>query len=322
MIQLFKQLLTAGFTLTEIVAFLERSQLLKETIIQQMKDSLLRGERMDQMFAAIGFSDNIVTQLALADKHGDLLGSLAKIEIYMKRLAKVRRKLMEVATYPVLLLGFLVLIMLGLKNYLLPQLLEAEGQSNWAVQVVQIFPQLFLGSLLVSLVIGILLFIWIRRQPALKLYKYLSRLPFVGQNVKLYLTAYYAREWGNLLGQGIDLLDLVVLMQEQKAKLFCEIGADLEQALMIGQGLPERVATYPFFNKELSLIIAYGEANARLGQELEVYAEEVWQAFFSRLNKATTFVQPLIFIVVAVVIVMIYAAMLLPMYQNMEGMMS
>ena len=54
----------------------------------------------------------------------------------------------------------------------------------------------------------------------------------------------------------------------------------------------------------------------------EVYAEEVWQAFFNRLNKATTFVQPLIFVIVAVVIVMIYAAMLLPMYQNMEGMMS
>jgi len=33
-------------------------------------------------------------------------------------------------------------------------------------------------------------------------------------------------------------------------------------------------------------------------------------------------VQPLIFVIVAVVIVMIYAAMLLPMYQNMEGMMS
>ena len=43
-----------------------------------------------------------------------------------------------------------------------------------------------------------------------------------------------------------------------------------------------------------------------MGYELEVYAEEVWQAFFNRLNKATTFVQPLIFVIVAVVIVMIY----------------
>ena len=123
-IQLFKQLLKAGFTLTEIVAFLERSHLLKESSLSLMKASLMRGDRLDQMFASVGFSDNIVTQIALADKHGNLLGSLTKIETYMLRMTKVRKKLMEVATYPILLLGFLVLIMLGLKNYLLPQLLE------------------------------------------------------------------------------------------------------------------------------------------------------------------------------------------------------
>lgn len=153
-------------------------------------------------------------------------------------------------------------------------------------------------------------------------YRRMAKIPFIGQTVRLYTTAYYAREWGNLLGQGVDLLDLVALMQEQKSKLFRELGADLEEALMLGQSFPERIASHPFFTKELSLIIAYGEANARLGYELEVYAEEVWQNFFNRLNKATTFVQPLIFVIVAVVIVMIYVAMLLPMYQNMEGMMS
>ena len=85
------------------------------------------------MFASVGFSDNIVTQIALADKHGNLLGSLTKIEAYMLRMTKVRKKLMEVATYPILLLGFLILIMLGLKNYLLPQLLEGDGKENWAL---------------------------------------------------------------------------------------------------------------------------------------------------------------------------------------------
>lgn len=87
------------------------------------------------MFASVGFSDNIVTQIALADKHGNLLGSLTKIETYVLRMTKVRKKLMEVATYPILLLGFLILIMLGLKNYLLPQLLEGDGKDNWAVQL-------------------------------------------------------------------------------------------------------------------------------------------------------------------------------------------
>ena len=258
----------------------------------------MRGDRLDQMFASVGFSDNIVTQIALADKHGNLLGSLTKIETYMLRMTKVRKKLMEVATYPILLLGFLILIMLGLKNYLLPQLLEGDGKENWAVQLVQIFPQLFFVTLCGLLVLSLILYLWVKRQPALVFYRRMAKIPFIGQTVRLYTTAYYAREWGNLLGQGIDLLDLVALMKEQKSKLFRELGTDLEEALMLGQSFPDRIASHPFFTKELSLIIAYGEANARLGYELEVYAEEVWQAFFNRLNKATTFVQPLIFVAI------------------------
>ena len=98
--------------------------MLKETSLSLMKESLIRGDRLYQMLALVGFSDNIVTQISLADKHGNLLGSLTKIETYMLRMTKVRKKLMEVATYPILLLGFLILIMLGLKNYLLPNSLR------------------------------------------------------------------------------------------------------------------------------------------------------------------------------------------------------
>lgn len=180
----------------------------------------MRGERLDQMFASVGFSDNIVTQIALADKHGDLLGSLTKIETYMLRMTKVRKKLMEVATYPILLLGFLILIMFGLKNYLLPQLLEGDGKDNWAVQLVQMFPQLFFVSLFGFLVLGILLYVWVKRQSALVFYRRMAKILFIGQTVRLYTTAYYAREWGNLLGQGVDLLDLVLLCKSKNPSSF------------------------------------------------------------------------------------------------------
>ena len=171
----------------------------------------------------------------------------------MLRMTKVRKKLMEVATYPILLLGFLILIMFGLKNYLLPQLLEGDGKDN-------------LGSTTGSNVSSVVLceFVWIPcvRDSPLCLgettvsscfYRRMAKILFIGQTVRLYTTAYYAREWGNLLlGQGVDLLDLVALMQEQKSKLFRELGTDLEEALMLGQSFPERIASHPFFTEELS----------------------------------------------------------------------
>ena len=83
---------------------------------------LVSGEIIFRMMESLGFSSAIVTQLSLAEVHGNLHLSLGKIEEYLDNLAKVKKKLIEVATYPLILLGFLLLIMLGLRNYLLPQL--------------------------------------------------------------------------------------------------------------------------------------------------------------------------------------------------------
>ena len=50
-------------------------------------------------------------------------------------------------------------------------------------------------------------------------------------------------------------------------------------------------------------MIEYGEVKSKLGSELEVYAEKTWEEFFLRINRAMNFIQPLVFIFVALVIV-------------------
>lgn len=305
--------MVSGFSLTDMVDFLDRSQLIKAVYVQQMRQSLLQGKGMASLLADLGFSDGLVTQMALADVHGNTLKSLESLEDYLSQILIVRKKLVEVLTYPILLLGFLVLIMLGLKNYLLPQL---EG-DNLASRLIEHFPQLFFGTIVGLAVCGFLLCYFSKKASKIRLYSHLSRLPYLGQFVQLYLTAYYAREWGNLLGQGLDLAQIVQLMQGQKSQLFQEIGRDLEQALLAGQAFHDKVLDYPFFRKELSLMIAYGEIKSRLGTELNLYAKETWATFFGRVNQASQLIQPLVFVFVAIMIVMIYAAMLLPIYQNM-----
>ncbi|MDE7538103.1 type II secretion system F family protein, partial [Streptococcus agalactiae] len=157
-----------------------------------------------------------------------------------------------------------------------------------------------------------------KRLSRIKVACFLTTIPLVGSYVKLYLTAYYAREWGNLLSQGIELDQIVKVMQNQKSKLFREIGYDMEEGFLSGKAFHQKVLDYPFFLTELSLMIEYGQVKAKLGTELDIYADEKWEDFFTKLARATQLIQPVIFIFVALIIVMIYAAMLLPMYQNME----
>lgn len=314
---LFNSLFNSGFNLTEIVAFLRRSQLLSDTYTDQMQEGLLAGQAFSQIVAGLGFSSAVVTQLSLAEVHGNLSLCLAKIEAYLGEVLRVRKKLVEVTSYPVVLLVFLMLIMLGLKNYLLPQL-TTDGGANLATQVLEHFPLVVMGLVTVLFILAFAGRIWLGRVAPIRAFSLLARLPGVGSLIRLYLTGYYAREWGNLIGQGLEMPEILELMQEQPNRLFRAIGHNLSAALSDGQGFHQKVRDYTFFEQELSLIIEYGEAKSKLGQELEIYAQECWERFFTRLNRLMQLVQPLVFIFVALVVVLIYAAMLLPIYNNME----
>ncbi|WP_125441830.1 competence type IV pilus assembly protein ComGB, partial [Streptococcus oralis] len=280
-ITLFNNLFSSGFHLVEIISFLGRSALLEKDYVAQMHQGLAQGKSFSEMMNSLGFSSAIVTQLSLAEAHGNLHLSLGKIEEYLDNLSKVKKKLIEVATYPLILLGFLLLIMLGLRNYLLPQL----DSSNIATQIIGNLPQIFLGLVLVCSLSLLLALTFYKRSSKMRVFLMLARIPFLGIFVQTYLTAYYAREWGNMISQGMGLTQIFQIMQEQGSQLFKEIGQDLAQALQNGRGFSQTIGTYPFFKKELSLIIEYGEVKSKLGSELEIYAEKTWEAFFTRVNR-------------------------------------
>ncbi|WP_279614474.1 competence type IV pilus assembly protein ComGB [Streptococcus castoreus] len=315
MIQLLFNLLSNGFNLSEIIAFLMKSQLLRQSYILSMQEALLKGQGLADMLAGFGFSDAILTQISLADNHGDIKTTLAKLQIYLKQMSHIQRKTIEVITYPIILLLFLFVIMLGLRHYLVPQL----DVQNSLTYFLNNFPLFFFGgSLLIPLLWGIYYLKW-HSQSRLKFFSHLSAYPFLGKFLRQYLTAYYAREWGTLMGQGLELNTILAIMATEKSLLMQELAEDIKKSLLAGEAFHTKIATYPFFKKELSLMIEYGEIKSKLGSELEIYAQESWTSFFSQLNQVTQFIQPAIFLVVALIIVVIYAAILLPIYQNMGG---
>ena len=60
--------------------------------------------------------------------------------------------------------------------------------------------------------------ILLEEKTALEALRLLVKIPFVGRFVQLYLTAYFAREWGNLIAQAVDLRQICFIMQEQKVE--------------------------------------------------------------------------------------------------------
>ncbi len=307
-------LFKSGFHLSEIIDFLERSGLTEAYFISKMREELLRGRTFSDILSKLKFSEDVVTQLSLAESHGNIEYTLGLIEQKLKRVLSIRKKLVQVATYPLVLLTFLIFIMLGLKNYLLPQLDENKGL---AIYVIQNLPTVFLWGLLSLFVLFYLCKYYWKKKTALEAMRLLVKLPLVGRFVQLYLTAYFSREWGNLIAQAVDLRQICLIMQGQKSRIFKEFGFELLEMLERGQKFEEVLRFYPIFTKELALIVEYGELKSKLGKELMVFSEESWSLFFERIERAMQLIQPVVFLFVALLIILIYAAMLLPIYNNM-----
>ena len=307
-------LFSSGFHLAEIVNFLSRSKLVEAKFVTTMREGLSNGQNLSQILSELRFSNSVVTQVALADYHGDTQETLELIAENLTKVQQARQKLVAVATYPVILLIFLLVIVLGLKTYLLPQV-EAD---NFAGAIINALPWLFLGLSLVltGLVIGLIRYF--KTTSPLSNVQKLGHFPLIQTYLKLYLTAFYAREWGNLIKQGLEMRQILEMMTTQKNQLFREIGQDLLKAMQLGQEFHDKIHHYSFFTPELALIIEYGEMKGKLGDELRVYADESWAKFFEKVASAMTIIQPLVFLFVALMIVLIYAAMLLPIYAQMD----
>lgn len=262
-----------------------------------IREGLSNGQSLSEILNDLRFSNSVITQVALADYHGNTLQTLQLITENLTQVQKVRQKLVTVATYPIILLVFLIVIVLGLKTYLLPQV----ATNNFAGTVINLLPWLFLGFgiMLTGLILGLVRYF--KTTSPLRNIQKVGRFPLIQTYLKLYLTAFYAREWGNLIKQGLEMRQ------------------DLIDAMQLGQEFHEKIHRYRFFAPELALIIEYGDMKAKLGDELLIYADESWAKFFEKVEKAMTIIQPLVFLFVALMIVLIYAAMLLPIYDQMAS---
>jgi len=147
-----------------------------------------------------------------------------------------------------------------------------------------------------------------------------TRIPLFGYLMKHYQTAFFSYEWGKLLIQGLPLQDIFFLMMEEgNTELMKEMGMSLKTSLHDGESLSKSFDQWLFILPGLKFIILEGEITGKLGKELLIYGDRVWKQLIRQIEKIIQWVQPIVFIIVALLIISIYAAILLPMYNAIGG---
>ncbi|UNM89270.1 MULTISPECIES: competence type IV pilus assembly protein ComGB [Enterococcaceae] len=319
-IYLLGNLLENGFSLEQSIQFMKTISFKQGKQLNYIERKLLKGESLAKCLLGVGFSKEQLAPIKFSEVHGDLVGTLKRMSSQMKERQKQRKEMIKVLSYPILLLIFLIGIIIGMKWVILPQLSELSQDPATPSMFSLIDKGLKYGLFFISTLIlsGYLVVNQLNRYSQIKKLMLYARLPVIGKLLTSYYTSLFATEWGNLLSQGMEFKEVVLVMQQKGySQLMQEMSKEIKIKLEQGIFIDEPISQWRFLKPELTWLIRQGEIHGRLGQELTIFGEREWENFMTECEKKIQLLQPITFLIIAILIVSVYGSLLLPIYNGM-----
>ena len=315
-------LLENGFSMQESVQVILRSGQFPNTALSAFQEQLAAGASYSVCFKQLAFSNHQLAQIQLAENQGEIQQTLQSIVEYLAIVEKQQQELRKIIAYPLLLLSFMLALLVGMRIFLLPSLLQTGmlPANHLGVLFLTYAPTVF-----VSLLIGSVIGLWLgqqffKKKSALVKARFFAKLPVVGTVYIFYQTSYFALEWGRLFKQGLEAKQILVQMKQLNAtSLLATVADETHLALAQGVSLANQLKQYPFLTKEFSMIVYQGELTGKLGEELYVYSRLLLKRMVIKIEKLIQWIQPVVFLLIAILILSMYLAMFLPLYGNLGG---
>lgn len=321
------RLLLDGFSLQESLVFLETIVDKKsEDMVQIIHKEVSQGKLFSDALKKAGFPDEVCAQLYFSLFHGHLAETTVNAGDQLIKRADKKRKFMLLLQYPLILLSFVMLMLLAMRFILLPHMggliTGYENRLDFGTRVIVASVYHAPTILCVGGVLGGLLLILLRYK-AQKMTP-LARLVWISRwsnsaLFTLYWSQFFSNEWGGLLKGNSSLYEVVTIMKQNTlSPLITEVGEHIEKEMKQGKSFHQSLQALTFLKKEITLVVKQGEQSGHLGLELEMYAKSCEEEFDKNIDQLLNWIQPLIFIFVAVIIVAIYAALLLPTFSALN----
>lgn len=323
-IETLASLLANGFRLSEALQAMNRSGHFDRERLKEFHQKLSDGQSLAACFTSFDLSAQELSAIQLAQQHGDLVATLQHIAQQLKLVAKQRQELRKNLAYPLLLIFFVLSLLIGLRQFLVPQLLASGmmAADHWGVRFLQKGPLILLFLMVVTAGMFGFCFWQLGKWDALRRGRFWGKMPGVESLYRLFVTSYFALEWGKLFKEGLELQQIItsMLITDSRSLMYA-LAQELHQGLLQGQTLHDQLGKYPFLTREFAQIVFQGESKGRLGEELVMYSQLTRSTFFQRTEKMLNWIQPVVFLLIAGLIVSLYAAMFLPLYDSMGELM-
>lgn len=323
------ELLQSGYYLADALKFLQSQESVhrKQTIELAIK-MLKEGHSLYEVLSFLGFNHQLLYFVYYAEYYGDLPKALLEGGRFWQKRNKDRDQLMKVLLYPIFLLIFIFIIFVLMQSMLFPKFQDLYVNMNISPTLflkvilgissfLHLFPYIMLTFLIFCYVIKKL---WFDKLSPLKRKRYVLNIPYVGNYIRMFDSYFLTYQLSGLLAGGLSINDAILLFSKHSHWLFFHrIGEIIYQELNEGKNLEDIFSSLPYFDPYLSDVIANGQKNGKLDQELFHYSRIVLDTIENRMTSLIKMVQPVLFASVGLIVVSIYLSVLLPMFSIIEN---
>lgn len=332
----FESILHAGVTVIQSLQMItdqvENKHLKKA--LQDTKTLVEKGETLaDAMRAQEGiFPDILLNMVEAGEASGSLETSFGRMAEQFEKDNKTTSMIRSALIYPIVLLVVVIAVVALMMMYVLPQFketLEGAGSSlpGITVLVMNISDLMIqywwiLLIIIVGIVVAIRIFVK-TETGAIVCGRVLLKVPLVKDLTVKSAAARLARTMSTLMASGIPLVNAVEIVTKIMSnriiqKVLEEAKVDIER----GTPLSEPLEASGVFPPLLYNMAAIGEETGNIEEMLE-HAADFYEQEVEEVTKAlTTVLEPLMIIMLAVVVVPIMLAIMMPMmsmYSAAEG---
>jgi len=271
------------------------------------------------------FSDIYCRTITVGEESGSLEIVLHQMADYMEKQTAMAQKVKKALTYPMMVIGVGVVVIIMLITVVMPQLMGMFTAMNVELPLptrILIAITSFVNTntlfLLIAGVLLVILVLWMVKQPTGR--RLLDRLrltvPIIGPPTLMGELGRFARTVSVLVSAGMKLQDIMgMIPQSTSNRVFRDALNQVNERLLLGEGLSEPMSHIDIFPPLLVQMVAVGEESNTLDFTLGVVADFYETTAEEKTAAMVGMIGPISTIGIALLVGFIALSVILPMYK-------
>lgn len=319
------ELLEEGYNLQEMLSIYSQFAGTKQKAwIHNMEEGLKEGEWIAGYLEDAGFRQEVSGIILFAEKYGDLKEGLKRSADLLDNQIKISSEFKKVFHYPLFLsIGFIIIASLLVQGIFprFDEFFQTMGTELPKISTITFhffrFLPLFLGTgILIFLVLILLLYY--KASPMRRL-SILVTIPLVKGYIQSYVTYQLIAQLKPLLTNGFSLQDSLDVIGSEDRIIHHQIESKrIRECLLEGFDLSEAIGQSSFYLPQFVQILRMGESKGDVAQEMDRFSRVVFRRMQNRFSGFLIWFQPLFFLFIGSLMVLLFASLLLPVFSVLD----